>query len=235
MKNTASFEPKMLHPEQVSEQNADEKPWLRQRNEPAIWFMRFKRYLDLGPKRSLRKAVVDEPDTQKVVKGVKKQAEAKKSLSDVSVPGAWSRASKTWRWVERAEAYDLDQIVKQASQIRSMVSSAPYTSKAYRIINLDYVARLLRDQLKLKAKMALVDYLAITARYQSVMQQIAKEMQGLDEATLQVCDASAMLTIRQELLEEEYAKKMQGADDVDKFIAQLDSEIERRKIEKRRP
>jgi hypothetical protein len=228
MKNTASFEPKMLHPEQVSEQNADEQPWLRQRNEPAIWFMRFKRYLDMGPKRSLRALVAAESGTQVNTKEGKK-------LSDVSVPRAWRRASKTWRWVERAEAYDLDQTVKQASQIRSMVSSAPYTSKAYRIINLDYVARLLRDQLKLKAKMALVDYLAITARYQSVMQQIAKEMQGLDETTLQVCDASAMLTIRQELLEEECAKKMQGADDVDKFIAQLDSEIERRKIEKRRP
>jgi hypothetical protein len=233
MKNTASFEPKMLHPEQVSAEKADEKPWLRQRNEPAIWYMRFKRYLDLGPKRSLRKAIADEPDTQKVAKGVKKQVEAKKSLSDVSVPGAWSRASKTWRWVERAEAYDLDQVAKQASQIRGMVSSAPYTSKAYRILKLDFVARLLRDQLK--AGMTLDTCLAVTARYQSVLQQIAKEMQGLDEATLQVCDASAMLTIRQELLEEECAKKMQGAADVDKFIAQLEREEERRKIEKRRP
>jgi hypothetical protein len=233
MKNTANFEPKMLHPEQVSEQNADEQPWLRQRNEPAIWFMRFKRYLDLGPKRSLRKAVVDEPDTEKATRGNKKQTEAKKNLSDVSVPGAWSRASKTWRWVERAEAYDLDQIVKQASQIRSTVSSAPYSSKAYRILNLDKMARHLRDQLKVG--MPLDTYLAITARYQSVIQQIAKEMQGLDEATLQVCDASAMLTIRQELLEEECAKKMQGAADVDKLIAQLEREEKRRKIEKRRP
>ena len=148
MKNTASFEPKMLRPEQESLPKTDERPWVRQRNEPALWYMRFQRYLDMGPKRSLRAVVVAEPDTQKATKGSPKQVETKKKLSDVSVPGAWKRASKVWHWVERAEAYDLDQVARQASQIRSMVSSAPYTSKAYRILNLDKMARQLRDKLK---------------------------------------------------------------------------------------
>src|SRR5436190_7438208 len=81
-------------PEQVSEQNHPSEPWLRQKGEPALWYMRFKRYLDLGSKRSLRKALAAEPDTTQAAKGDKKQPESKKNLSDVSVPGAWSRASK---------------------------------------------------------------------------------------------------------------------------------------------
>ena len=59
-------------------------------------------------------------------------------------------------------------------------------------------------------------------------------MQGLDEATLEVCDASAMLTIRQEMIEEEHAKKVQSASNIDRFIAQIDREIELRDIDRQR-
>src|SRR5213078_24692 len=117
MTEQASFAPKMLHSEQDFEQKEPEKPWLRQKNEPAAWYMRFKRYLDLGPKRSLRKAVVGEPDTQKATKGPEKNQETKK-VSDVSVSGAWKRASKVWRWVERAQAYDLAEQAKDATRMR---------------------------------------------------------------------------------------------------------------------
>ncbi len=232
MTEQASFAPKMLHSEQVSEQKEPEKPWLRQKNEPAAWYMRFKRYLDLGPKRSLRKALAAEPVAQKETKGDKSQSEPKKNLANVSVPGAWSRASKVWQWQERAAAYDLAQIEKQASQIRKTVSSTPYASKMYRIIKLDYVARLLRDQIK--PGMTLDTCLAIIARYQSVIQQIEREMRGLDEKTLELCDASAMLTIREELIEAEYAKKIKSTSDIDKLLAQFDRADELEKIEKQR-
>jgi hypothetical protein len=69
-------------PEQDFEQNQPIEPWLRQKNEPADWFMRFKRYLDLGPKRSLRAVVASDSGPQKATKGTGK-------LSDVSVPGSW--------------------------------------------------------------------------------------------------------------------------------------------------
>jgi len=219
-------------PEQDFEQNEPLEPWLRQKNEPAAWYMRFKRYLDLGPKRSLRKALAAEPMAQKATKGDKNQSEPKKNISDVSVPGAWSRASKVWQWQERAAAYDLAQIEKQASQARKMVSSAPYASRAYRVIKLDYLARVLMMQVKPwnELKWCLV----VTSRLQSIMDDSTKEMQGLDGITLEMCDASAMLTIRQEAIEEEYAKKIKSALDHEKLLAQFDRADELEKIEKQR-
>src|SRR2546423_2406377 len=100
----ASLVPQMLHAEQVSEPKPDEKPWLRQKNEPALWFMRFQRYKDLGAKRSLRAVVAAEPQDAKATKGNKVQTKKSEgvSLSVLSVPGAWKRAAKIWRWVERA-------------------------------------------------------------------------------------------------------------------------------------
>jgi len=87
MPNVAKNITQIGPPEQDLSPKPDEKPWLRQKHEPAAWYMRFKRYLDMGPKRSLRKALADEPGTQKATKSTKK-------LSDVSVPGAWKRASR---------------------------------------------------------------------------------------------------------------------------------------------
>lgn len=198
MNNSASFAPKMLHPEQVSEQKPDDKPWLRQKSEPAIWYMRFKRYLDLGPKRSLRKALADEPADEKATKGSKKTSEQKK-LSDISIPGAWSRASKVWNWQERAAAYDLAEQALNAGYIRQTAAKSRFASKAYRIIMLDWLARTLKEQLLEHGTR--VDGHATIARLQSVMRDIAKEMEGLDEATLEMCDAAALEAIKQELTE----------------------------------
>src|SRR5436305_9812 len=88
-KNITNLRP----PEQVFEQNTPVEPWMRQKNEPAVWYMRFKRYLDKGSKRSLRAVVASESGTQKATKSTVKSQETKK-LSDVSVPGSWKRASK---------------------------------------------------------------------------------------------------------------------------------------------
>jgi hypothetical protein len=217
-KNITNLRP----PEQDFEQKEPSEPWLRQKNEPAAWYLRFKRYLELGPKRSLRKALAAEPVTHKETKGNKNQTDqTKKNLSNASVPGAWSRASKLWRWSERAVAYDLAEQTKQAAQIRHMVSSAPYASRAYRILRLDYVARILVDQIK--SGIAVDKCLAITARYMAVLQMIAKEMGDVDEATMRECDAAAMGTIRQEVAEQREKKTgKKENDDIDQLIAMLE-------------
>lgn len=226
-----SFAPKLLHPEQGSPQKPDEEPWLRQKNEPALWYMRFKRYLDMGPKRSLRKALADEPDTQKATKKTGKKQEMK-NLSDVSVPGAWKRASKVWNWVERAEAYDLAQIEKQAAQIRKIADSTPCASRAYRIIKLDYLARVLMEQVKTGMEMKW--FLAVIARVQSLMDDIAKETQGLDETTLEMCDASALLTIKEELVEQAYQQKIKDASVQQKNQAAIERAEALAKLKKQR-
>ncbi len=199
MGNVAKNITNLRPPEQDFGQNEPQEPWLRQKNEPAAWYMRFKRYLDMGSKRSLRAVVASESGTQVNTKEGKK-------LSDVSVPRAWRRASRLWRWVERTAAYDLAQMDKRAAQIRKMAATTPYASKAYRILQLNFIARLLRDQVK--PGMTLDDCLALVSRYQSVLHQIEREMQGIDETTQEMCDASAMLDIRKEIVDQEYDKKM---------------------------
>jgi hypothetical protein len=212
MTDSANFAPKMIHPEQVSEQKAPEKPWLRQRNEPAAWYMRFKRYLDLGPKRSLRALVAGEPDTQKATKGTEKNQETKK-MSDVSVPGAWKRASKVWRWVERAEAYDLAEQAREAVKMREYAGSLQFSSRAYRLVQLNYAAMVLKQCLESWRAVPhdqMKDYLALIARYQSVMRDIEASMQGLDVAN-DIIDAAAMYEVEKEMIEYKYERKLREA------------------------
>lgn len=177
-KNITNLRP----PEQDFEPNTPVEPWMRQKNEPAVWYMRFKRYLDKGSKRSLRAVVASESGTQVNTKDGKK-------LSDVSVPRAWRRASKVWRWVERAKCYDLDQMEKQASHIRQAVSRLPFASKSYRIIELNQMAEALLEQGK--SGMSLQEYFTYVARMQSLMRDIAREMEGMDETTAMMVDAFA--------------------------------------------
>lgn len=188
----ADLAPQMLHPEQVSEQKAPEKPWLRQKHEPALWYMRFKRYLEMGPKRSLRKAVAGEPDAQKATKGTSKKSESK-NLADVSVPGAWKRASKVWQWVERAQAYDLSQQAKDAVKIREFAGEQAFSSRAYRLVQLNYAAKCLKlilESWKSVTHGEMKEYLTVIARYQSVLRDIETSMQGFDVAN-DVIDAAA--------------------------------------------
>jgi len=64
-------------PEQDFEQKEPEFPWLRQKNEPAGWFLRFQIYKNLGVERTLRAAVAMEPETEKATKGDKKNLSKK--------------------------------------------------------------------------------------------------------------------------------------------------------------
>jgi hypothetical protein len=169
-------------PEQDFGQNQELEPWLRQKNEPAEWFMRFKRYLDMGSKRSLRALVASESSTQVNTKVGKK-------LSDVSVPRAWRRASKLWRWVERAAAYDLAQMEKEALAIRRVVANQPFASKAYRVTQLIAMANALLEFGK--KGMSLEDYFTYATKMQSLMKDIAHELEGMDETTAMIADAAA--------------------------------------------
>jgi len=232
MTGTAKNITNLRPPEQDFEQNQPLEPWLRQRSEPAAWYMRFKRYLDMGSKRSLRAVLADEASTQVDTRETAKSQEVKK-LSDVSVPRPWRRASKLWRWVERAAAYDLAQVEKQAVRIRELATTTPHASKAYRIMQLDYLARLLKDNIK--PGMELRWCLALTARYQSIMQQIEHEMEGIDEETLQMCDASAMHSVRKEIIEKQYEEKMRSATTHERNKLALERADKLAKLEKQKP
>ncbi|TMC20793.1 MAG: hypothetical protein E6J34_11480 [Chloroflexi bacterium] len=181
---------------QDGQRSADKSSWERQKNEPALWYMCFKRYLEMGTKRSLRAVYVAEPVAQKATK---KQAATQKSLSDVSVPGSWTRAAKVWNWTTRAREYDLTQMEKDATKIRAIAEKTPHASRAYRLITLDTCGQVLRNILEQIGsippdKMSL--YLSVIARYQSVMRDIAVELQGVELTDL--CDATAYDTYQVE-------------------------------------
>src|SRR5438034_11658553 len=72
------------------------QPRERLPNESAKWFFRFRTFLALGPKRSVR-AVYDAEQQQKATKGR-------------GNPGTtWYSVVKRYQWWERAEAWDAEQ------------------------------------------------------------------------------------------------------------------------------
>lgn len=197
--NEASFEPTMLHSQQVLPTNQPDKSWLRQKHEPALWYMRFKRYLELGHKRSLRAVVASEPVSEKTTIGNRRKAKPTvKTLSEVSVPGAWSRAARVWNWKERAANYDLAEQEKEAQKIRNLANGQPFSSKAYRIAQLNFCARGLKSWMEEEARTP-KSMLPMIARYQSIMRDIAREMQSFDGMTQTACDAAAMKQVRTEI------------------------------------
>ena len=73
--------------------------WGQQAREPALWFHRFDAYYrPLGPERKLLRAY---KWWHRMEKGRESQA--------VSAPTSWREAADRWRWVERAEAWDVQQ------------------------------------------------------------------------------------------------------------------------------
>ena len=63
--------------------------WERLPDEPMKWFVRFQAFLALGPTRTIEETWRSE------YSGPAKRPDS-----------GWAKASKTWRWKERAEAYD---------------------------------------------------------------------------------------------------------------------------------
>jgi len=167
--------------EQDFEQNQPVNAWERQKNEPANWYMRFRRYLDMGPHRSLR-AVVATESNKEATKGNTK-------LSDVSVPGSWSRSAKVWNWQERAKAYDQDHQEKLTQEMRGIASSNYYSSRSMRIMELNNLAYMLKNNIK--PSMEYKDFLSTIARMQSVLKDIDELMEKMGETFEEVADTAA--------------------------------------------
>lgn len=82
------------------QQSADALLWLRMPEEPILWFGRFSRFLSLGPTRSMLAVYKEERERE----GTGGKPE--------TIPGSWEDASRLWRWRERADAHDMEQIAR---------------------------------------------------------------------------------------------------------------------------
>ena len=69
------------------------EPWECQPGEPTLWFARFEAYRLQGPDRSLLAAV-------------NAHRQARNKQQSRSVPQAWAKNARRWRWHDRAEAWD---------------------------------------------------------------------------------------------------------------------------------
>lgn len=173
----ARFQPETAPAEQ-------EKPWERMKSEPARWFLRFQIYRNLGSKRSLRATIAAEQEAQPATKGNRKPRTTEK-LSDVSVPGSWSRAAKVWNWQERAAAWDLDQLHRQGKRFQRAVGDCEFASRVIRIQCLNSLILSFTDVVQ---EMTMLEkQIEVTKLLQSLIKQIADEtslFDGMDTTEL---------------------------------------------------
>lgn len=73
-------------------------------NEPDKWYIRFQKFLALGPRRSVLKTYAMERQES----GKQKQADTS-NVAPIAVPPDWRKCTKDYQWAERAAAYDKEQ------------------------------------------------------------------------------------------------------------------------------
>jgi hypothetical protein len=216
----ARFQPETAQPEQ--------KPaWERQKQEPARWFLRFQLYRNLGPKRSLRATIAAECEAQPATKGDKqpRQSAARQSehLSDVSVPGSWSRAAKVWQWKERAQAWDQDQLYQRGKRYQKMLGTCDFASRVTRVHVLNSLS--LTAIANLESMKTIDGQVTHIKLIQSLFKQISDEMSvfdGMDTTELDGRVANYISEHAEERKQKQAAKKQRTS---------AQAEIERRQAE----
>lgn len=133
-------QPIRLHPEQETSQ----KPaWERQKGEPARYFLLFKRYCAMGRKRSLQALWNQERGVQAGTKSRDEKNGGVDTLStppveSVSMSGALKRAAAQWKWKERAQAWDIDQLQAREQRLQEYLDyDAEFIKRADRLSLLD--------------------------------------------------------------------------------------------------
>jgi hypothetical protein len=101
-------------------------PWDRQVGEPARWFHRFEKYRLAGPERTLlgvfhQEFAAKNGETQS---GEKREKKCKRPSRVQRMPGSWPTAASRWRWKERAEAWDAEQVRRDRAAIQEARNAA---------------------------------------------------------------------------------------------------------------
>lgn len=94
-----------------------EQPWLKQPNEPLLWWKRFEKFRQMEPIHSIPEVFRAEEATRK----------REKRRTDP--PGDWYAQAKKWQWEERAAAWDAfadAQIEKEIAAERKKILRSEY-------------------------------------------------------------------------------------------------------------
>jgi hypothetical protein len=94
------------------------KPWDQQPGEPDRWYDRFSRhFLMVGPERSLLNSWIRD-------EGEKAAKDGRVPRRKSGLPKHWLNATETWKWRERASAYDAAERERQEERRRAEVDRA---------------------------------------------------------------------------------------------------------------
>ena len=156
------------------------QPWERLPNESAKWFFRFRNFLALGPKRSVR-AVYDAEQQQKASKGR-------------GNPGTtWYTAVKRYDWWRRAEAWDAEQSNQKAAMLRQIAMKCAFVSRPFRITQLNSAATTLMMELEKGHEPAV--FLAMLKQLRELMHDINDEVESWNVPITAECDAAALAAL----------------------------------------
>jgi hypothetical protein len=188
----------------------EQKPaWERQPGESAKWFFRFRNFLALGPKRSVR-AVYDAEQQQKATKGR-------------GNPGTtWYSIVKRFEWWQRAEAWDKQQDNEKAAMLRQIAMRSPFVSRPFRITQLNSAATTLMMEME-KGHPPDV-FLAMVKQLRELMHDINAEVESWGVPITPECDAAAMVAFEQKIKRQEelqQEREMIAEEEADFAIAQL--------------
>jgi hypothetical protein len=186
------------------------QPWERQPGESAKWFMRFRRYLMLGPKRSVN-AVFEAEQREKAVRARGK------------ISTCWYNASRRYQWEARADAWDAEQSQQKALMLRQIAMKCSFVSRPFRIVQLNSAATTLMRELE-KGQEAPV-YLAMVKQLRELMHDINAEVEGWNVPIDSSCDAAAMAAFEQKIKRQEelqQEREMIEEEEIDFAIAQLE-------------
>jgi hypothetical protein len=188
------------------------KPWQRQEGESALWYNRYCLFRDLGYKRTMQAALEKERSKISALKSTDARASStensqklektrkKGQLAEVpkpakaQVPGSWKQASITWRWVERARAWDAFAIEYMVEKNMEDLFENSHTLPMTRIHSLQSMLKALSNIYNAQNHVMTHEQNCMyVARMQSLLRDIKEEMRVYDE-TIQRAVTSRICT-----------------------------------------
>lgn len=216
------------------------KPWQRQEGESTLWYNRYCLYQDLGYKRTMQAALELERSKIKALKSTesrassvetkKKQEKTRKKSQLVEVPkpkpqvpGSWKQASITWRWGERARAWDAYCIDFMVEKNMEQLLENAHTLPMARINTLQSILTAVGNVYNASNHlMTHEQHCMYAGRMQSLLRDMREEMRVYDETVqravtyrrcvevYQTVDHNTLEEVKQEQARRKAAKKTSG-------------------------
>lgn len=215
MTQSAIFEPQSLDLEH-------NKPWERQEGEPARWFLRFRNYLKLGPRRSVN-AVFERERQEKAGWKATNKAGTR-----------WYDTALRWQWEARAEAYDAHVDTEKAAAMREIAARMPFVSRPFRLVQLNSLAISLMRVTE-PGRLDADTFLAVCKTMQSLMHDIAEEVSAWGVPIDHTADSAALMELTQRnlrLKDFEQERELDQEAEIDRLMMKaqlLDETLKRRK------